>query len=268
MNTQELEHIFQEVNQLVQETGKLIQQYAGQIRDLTVKEKAKNSLVTEADVAAEHKLIEGLQKIVPEAGYIAEEQTTEQHDQELMWLVDPIDGTTNFVHQIPVYCISIALQQNNETVFGIVYEVNSGECFYTWQGTDAYRDGAKISVTETANLSEALIGTGFPTTDFSRMHAYIDTMMHLIHHTQGLRRYGTAALDLCYVACGRFDAYFEYSLSPWDVAAGSFIVQQAGGKVTDFSGGENYLNGREIIATNGELYDEVQKIVQKNLVQS
>ncbi len=160
--------------------------------------------------------------------------------------------------------MSVALQDNNSTVIGIIYEINLDECFYSWMGGGAFLNGKTISVSTREKLSGCLIATGFPYTDFDRMEEYMKVFEFCMKNTRGIRRPGSAAVDLAYTACGRFDAFYEYGLHAWDVAAGAFIVQQAGGKVTDFKGGGNYLFGKEIIASNSYVNEEFLGVIENN----
>ncbi|MGE0560822.1 MAG: inositol monophosphatase [Flavobacteriales bacterium] len=250
-----LESICKEVNTLAKEVGAYIQSQKIAVSD--VETKSKNSLVTFVDKTAEQKLIKRLSKIVPEAGFIAEEGTSTKVGEVYNWIIDPLDGTTNFIHGVPCYCISIGLKRNNEIVLGVIYEINLNELFYAWEGSKAYLNGKVISVTPTLTLEDSLIATGFPYYDYEKQEEYMNLFKDLMKNSRGLRRLGSAAVDLAYVACGRFDAFYEYSLHPWDVAAGAFIVQQAGGKVCDFKGENNYLFGKEIIASNGNIHNEL-----------
>jgi myo-inositol-1(or 4)-monophosphatase len=174
----------------------------------------------------------------------------------MRWIIDPLDGTTNFIHGIPLYTVSIALEKDNELVVGVVFEVNLGECFYAWKNGGAWMNESRIAVSEASQLRNALCATGFPYKDFPHLTRYFDTLRFLFQNSRGVRRIGSAALDLAYVACGRFDAFYEYNLNPWDVAGGALIVKEAGGTVSDFSGGTNFLHGKEIAATNKGVYKE------------
>lgn len=167
-----------------------------------------------------------------------------------MWIIDPLDGTTNFIHSLPVYSISVALTDRDERLIGVVYEINQKECFYAWKGGQACLNGSVIHASKTETLNDSLLATGFPYTDYGRMDHYLQLLGYLLQNSRGLRRFGSAAVDLAYVACGRFDGFYEYGLNPWDVAAGSLIVERAGGRVTDFSGKGNFIYGKEIIAAN------------------
>ncbi len=192
---------------------------------------------------------------------MAEEGTETLVNKELIWIIDPLDGTTNFLHQIPTYAISIALQYQNEIIFGLVYEVNRNDCFYAVKGKGAFLNGKKIQV-NTASFSDSLIATGFPYYDFSQTKIYLGTLEELMKSTRGIRRLGAASVDLVYVACGKFSGFFEYSLAPWDVAAGAFIVQEAGGIVTDFNGGKDWLHGKSIIVGSPIVQNKLLEIIQ------
>jgi myo-inositol-1(or 4)-monophosphatase len=223
--------------------------------------KGQRDLVSYVDVQSEKILVEGLRKIVPEAGFLTEEQTVQDDQRRLRWIIDPLDGTTNFIHGVPAYSVSIALEENGELLTGIVYEVNLGECFFAWKGGGAYCNGSPIHVTQTLQVKTALIATGFPYKEFAEMNRFFSSLKFLFNNSHGVRRLGSAALDLVYVACGRFDGFFEYSLNAWDVAGGALIVQEAGGKVTDFKGGDGFLFGKEIIASNSFIHDELTRVV-------
>lgn len=223
--------------------------------------KGHQNFVSHVDKQAERMCVSLLGELLPEAGYITEEQTIEQTKAPLMWVVDPLDGTTNFIHGLPPYCVSIALMNGGEVVVGVIYEVHADECFYAWKGSKAYMNGREIRVSECTKMCDALVSMGFAydmddtINDFLRQTEYVQL------HTHGVRRLGSAAANLAYVACGRFDAFSQINLSPWDVAAGVLIVKAAGGVVTDLKGGNNYVFGREVITTNKTLYEEFKKIV-------
>ena len=241
---------------IIKSTGSYI---AGEITSFDkqkVESKGMHDFVSFVDKTAEKQLVEGLSELVDEVGFIAEEQTVAQSDAKYKWVIDPLDGTTNFIHGLMPYAISVALMDDNEVVVGIVYEISRDEVFYAWKGSVAFLNSEEIKVTQAPKVKDALIATGFPYYDYDRLPQFMKTLDFFMQNSHGLRRLGSAATDLAYVACGRFDAFYEYSLSPWDVAAGAFIVQQAGGKVSDFSGGNNYIFGKEIIATNSQIFDE------------
>lgn len=228
-----------------------------------IEEKGKHNFVTYIDKESERILIKGLQKIVPQAGFIAEEGTITKQGKNYNWIIDPLDGTTNYIHGTPPYAISVALMQENEVILGIVFEITMSELFYSFKGAGAFLNGNEIHVSKTDSVAESLIATGFPYDNFTRLGSFIKSLEHFFLNSHGVRRLGSAATDLAYVACGRYDTFYEYNLNPWDVAAGAFIVQQAGGRVSDFEGKENYIFGHEIVASNNVVFDEFQKKVNE-----
>lgn len=256
------EQICIQANALVRRVGYFILQEAKAFSYDKVEEKSFNQLVSYVDKTAEEQLVKGLSDIFPQAGFITEEQTIATEEKEYMWVIDPLDGTTNFIHAIPVYSVSVGLLRNRKPVMGIVYEINRDELFYAWEGSKAYLNGKEISVKQNAELSKSLLATGFPYYDFDGMKGYLNALQYFMEHTQGMRRMGSAAVDLAYVACGRFDGFFEYGLSPWDVAGGAYIVQQAGGRVCDFKGGEDAIFGRSIVASSTALYQDFFEVVR------
>jgi len=228
-------------------------------------EKSKNSLVTYVDTEAEKMLVAELRQLLPEAGFITEENTLESETKVFNWIVDPLDGTTNFIHGVPIYSISVALMKDNNVIMGVVYEVNHGECFYAWQNGNSYLNGKVIQVSQNKTLEGSLLATGFPYYDYTNLDQYLEILKELLHNTRGVRRLGSAAVDLAYVACGRFEGFYEYTLNSWDVAAGSLIVQQAGGRVTDFSGEDNYIFGQEILAACPSVFPDILKVIQQKM---
>lgn len=231
-------------------------------KQVTVDLKTLNNLVTVVDKTAEKLFVEGLSKILPEAGFIAEEGTSTKKGETYNWIVDPLDGTTNFVHNIPAYCTSVALVKNGLPIIGVVYAVQQQECFSAYLGGGASMNGNPIFCSDNPLLKNALLATGFPYDDFSREESYLKAFQYFFRNTRGLRRLGSAALDLAYVACGRFDGFFEYGLNPWDVAAGALIVQEAGGVVTDFKQGTDYIFGEEIIASSTPIQQAFSKVLE------
>lgn len=221
-----------------------------------VEEKGLNDLVSYVDKEAEKQIVARLSQILPEAGFITEEGTNTTQQEEFNWVIDPLDGTTNFIHGLPIYSVSIALMQFDVVVVGVVYEVNLDECFAAVKGGGAFCNGVPIHVSPAPTLATCLIATGFPYYDFEQVDKYFEVLKFLIRSTHGLRRLGSAAVDLCYVAAGRIEGYFEYNLNSYDVAAGALIVQEAGGRVTDFEGGKNYIFGRQIVSTNGQIHSQ------------
>ncbi|MBI2268734.1 MAG: inositol monophosphatase [Bacteroidetes bacterium] len=258
-----LESICFKVCELTEQVGGYIKQELTKVRSQHVEVKGKNDFVTYVDKGAEQLLVAGLGKLIPKAGFIAEENTSSAKGETYNWVIDPLDGTTNFIHGLPCYSISIGLLRDNTPVMGVVHELNLSECFYAWGNSKAYCNKTEIKVTQAALLKDTLVATGFPYYNYDRLDEYMEFFKHLMRETHGLRRLGSAAVDLAYVACGRFDAFYEYGLRPWDVAGGAFIVQQAGGKITDFGGGDNYIFGRELIACTPGIHNEFINSLQQ-----
>lgn len=224
-----------------------------------------NNLVSYVDKEAERRLVEVLHKSFPKAGFITEEGTVEQSKQhEYNWIVDPLDGTTNFLHGLPIYSISIGLMHGNKTILGVVHHVVRKECFHAIADDNAYCNNKMIRVSTAPTLNDSLLATGFPYSNSEKRDAYMGIIQTFLERTHGIRRLGSAAIDLAYVACGRIEGFFEYNLNPWDVAAGTLIVQQAGGRVTDFRGGDDFIFGRELCAANGHMHAEMLATIQKN----
>jgi myo-inositol-1(or 4)-monophosphatase len=255
-----LEIICKQVCELAKETGAFIRKEVSRLKQSDIEIKGSHDFVTYVDKTSEKKIIDALKKIIPEAGFIAEENTIEKKEAKYQWIIDPLDGTTNFIHSVPCFSISIALMCDDVVVLGVVYEINLDECFYAWEKSKAYCNGKEIHVSDAAVMNDTLLATGFPYYDYDRLEGYMKFFVYCLKNTHGLRRIGSAAVDLVYVACGRFDGFFEYSLKPWDVAAGAFIVQRAGGKVFDFSGGNNYIFGKEIIACNNNIAGQMLEL--------
>lgn len=228
-----------------------------------IEHKGFNDLVSYVDKESEQMLVKACKKILPAAGFITEEGTETIRKEEFNWIIDPLDGTTNFTHGLPVFAISVALMRHDEIVAGVVHEVNRNECFHAIEGEPAYCNEQIIKVSGINSLENSLLATGFPYYNFDRMEKYLQILNAFMQQTHGLRRMGSAAVDLAYVACGRFEGFFEFNLNSWDVAAGALIVKQAGGTVTDFKGGGNYTFGREIIA-GGPAQSQMVEVIQQH----
>lgn len=255
-----LEHITMEVARIARKAGAFISKEAENFASHHVELKGKSDLVSYVDKETEKMLVAELRQLIPAAGFITEENTISQEQREFTWVIDPLDGTTNFVHGLPTYAISIGLMEGGEVVSGVIYEVNRAECFYAWKGGGAYLNGASISVTQADKIDDSLFATGFPIYNFEKLESYLAILNKLMKNAHGLRRVGSAATDMAYVACGRYEAFFEYNLNPWDVAAGVIIVQEAGGKVSDFKGGTDFLFGKELVAA-GPVHAELLKVI-------
>jgi len=253
----ELEKIIISVIDISKQAGSFIREQRKTFSADKIELKGLNDLVSYVDKTAEEIIVKALAEVLPEAGFITEEKTINKTGERYNWIIDPLDGTTNFIHGLPVYSVSIALQEYDELVLGVVYEVNMDECFYAWKGSPAYLNSNIIKASNTPTIAQSLLATGFPYYDFTKQAAYISLFTELMKSCHGLRRMGSAAVDLAYTACGRFDAFYEYNLNPWDVAAGVLIVRQAGGQVVNFNGGEEVLQSRELLATNGKITAEM-----------
>ncbi len=223
--------------------------------------KGLNNFVTYVDKGSEKMLVEMLGFLLPEAGFIAEEGTSAKRGQKYNWVIDPLDGTTNFLHGVRPYAVSIGLQEGDEVIAGVVNEVGGNESFTAWKNGGAWLNGKRIHVSSTPKVSGSLVATGFPYNLFDRLNPYMDLLKYLVKNSHGVRRLGSASIDLAYVACGRFDCFFEYDLKPWDIAAGMLLVREAGGRFSDFSGGTTRLTGDETIAANDLIYQELLEII-------
>lgn len=244
-------------------TGNFIRREAMSFDAKAIEYKGLNDMVSYVDKTAEKQLVKNLSKLLPDSGFITEEDTENVLGKTFTWIIDPLDGTTNFIHGIPTYSVSIALYEDNQPVIGVVYEINRGEMFFTYKGGKAYLNHKEIRVTHSTKLSQCLLATGFPYYQFDKQPQYIKLFTDVMQQCHGLRRIGSAAVDLAYVACGRFDGYFEYNLNAYDIAAGAYLVQQAGGQVTNFSGGSDFIDKREILATNGQVTPVLLETIAK-----
>ena len=235
------------------EAAKIIRVYR-EDESFGIKMKGKNDLVTDADVASEKKILEVIKTQFPNDNFLAEEST---HYSELpsgrVWIIDPIDGTTNFAHGFPPYCVSIGFWEDGEPKAAVVLEVAHNELFWALEGLGAWLGDKKLAVSEISDPEQGLMSTGFPYNMFGLVDPYLKLLKNLMQKTHGIRRPGAASYDLCCVAAGRVEGFYEYGLSPWDTAAGALIIQEAGGLVTDWEGGDNWLFGRRIIAGNASI---------------
>ena len=223
--------------------------------------KGLNNFVSYVDKTSEKMLVERLGIIIPEAGFIAEEGTSTKRGEKYNWVIDPLDGTTNFLHGVHPYAISIGLMEDDEVIAGVVMEIGADETFTAWKDGGAWLNGERIHVSDTPGLSGSLIATGFPYNLFDRLDPYMDLLKYLVKYSHGVRRLGSASVDLAYVACGRFECFFEYDLKLWDIAAGMIIVREAGGRFSDFSGNMKGLTGDETLAANNLVFPEILGII-------
>ena len=252
--------------EIAKKAGSFIAEQKKGFSQTMVEHKGLHDLVSYVDREAEKLIIAELSSLLPEAGFIAEEGTNERRGEKYNWIIDPLDGTTNFIQGIPVYAVSIALMEHDELVVGVVYEIGQRECFYAWKDGGAYLNGEKISVSDKSDLHLSLLATGFPYTNFDMLDQYMTFLKWMLRNSRGVRRIGSAATDLAYVACGRFDAFWEYGLKPWDMAAGALLIKEAGGHVTNFKGTDDYVFGKDIVATNNLLHNKILLKIKEFIV--
>jgi myo-inositol-1(or 4)-monophosphatase len=246
----------------IEKTGDFIMRNLHAVIQADIHEKSLNSLVSYVDQESERMLVEAFKKILPEAGFITEENTIQQVDSEYKWIIDPLDGTTNYLHKIPCFAISVALLRDNQPIMGIVKELNRNECFYALSGQGAYLNDAPIHVSLQKPFEEVLVATGFPYESEDEIDFYLSLLREFQLKSRGIRRLGSAAVDLAYTACGRFGAYYESKLNPWDVAAGALIVQEAEGIVSDYSGTAQHIWNGEIVACAPQYHDYILSTIQ------
>ncbi len=263
LNKEQLAQLTNEVVRLSIEIGTWMKQQTD-VHESVAEIKTENNLVTYVDKESERRFVEALSTLLPEAGFVAEEGTGTKNESGHNWVIDPLDGTTNFVHGVPVWCTSIGLCYGNNAVLGVIYDPSTGECYSAYEGGGAFLNNQRISVSKIEKLGQSLLATGFPYDDFGRQDAYINLFRDLMRQTRGMRRLGSAALDMAWTACGRFEAFYEYGLNPWDVAAGTIIVQEAGGKVTGFNNGDNPIFGDDLICSNGAIHSQLDAVVVKH----
>jgi myo-inositol-1(or 4)-monophosphatase len=256
-----LENLTDHVIKLCLKDGAYIRQQLELLEAKDIELKDDHNFVTYVDRTSEEMLVKSLSLLTPGCGFIAEESNYGTSEADLKWVIDPLDGTTNFVHGIPLFAISIALMEGDQVILGVVHEVNRSESFYSWKGGQAYVNGKEIRVSSANTLKNSLLVTGFPYIRDHILDQYMELFKAFIRKTQDLRRLGSAATDLAYVAAGRFEGFYEISLNAWDVAAGSFLVQQAGGIVTDFNGGNDFIFGRSLVSSNGLVHEEMLQVV-------
>lgn len=261
MNLQEIEN---NVVDLCREVGYFIQTESKNFdkNRIELKGDGFTNLVSYVDKESEKKIVTALNKILPGSGILGEEGASVDGTNDYRWIIDPLDGTTNFTHGLPIFSISIGLLNHNEIVAGVVHDITRGDAYHTSKGNPSYCNNQEIHVSKARNLNESLLATGFPYYHFDKRDAYLEIIKTFLEKTHGIRRLGSAAIDLAYVACGRMEGFFEYNLNAWDVAAGALLVKQAGGKVTDFNGGDNFLFGGELCAAC-DVHKEMLDIIKE-----
>ena len=242
--------------------GTIITRNMDRLDRLTVSSKSDNDFVSDVDQQAEAAIIETLHQSYPDHGILAEESGASNESSDFQWIIDPLDGTTNFLHGYPQFSVSIALRVKGRLEVGVVYDPVAQELFTAVRGEGAQLNERKIRVSPRRGLDGALLATGIPFSDNSYLDVYLETMKALIVPTAGVRRAGSAALDLAYTAAGRVDGYWEFNLKPWDIAAGVLLVREAGGIVSDLTGGENYMKKCDVIAAAPKVFPDMLKTIR------
>ncbi len=264
MDHVQLKQICDKAIPAVRTAAAFIRAELGKVNQDRIHEKERHSLVSYVDIETEKMLVRDLGALLPDCRFITEEGTTpSEQETDYTWVIDPLDGTTNFLKGIPVFSISVALSRGGHPILGIVYDIMQEACYTAWEHGGAFRNGVPIHVSDVKQLEESVVATGFP---YKRnwMPNLSNLLTHVLHHSRGVRRLGSAAIDLAYTADGKFDAYYETRLNAWDIAAGIILIREAGGKVTDFYGNEqNILKAHHVLASNGKVHQELFHLVQQ-----
>nr|WP_294840316.1 inositol monophosphatase family protein [uncultured Methylotenera sp.] len=247
------------------EAGRIINRASHDVGSISIQTKDYNDFVSEVDRSAEQAIIDVLKDAYPDHGFWGEESGHDNHEADNIWIIDPLDGTTNFLHGFPQYCISIALQQKGVLTQAVIYDPVRNDLFTATKGRGAFLNDKRIRVSNRSKLQDSLIATGFPYRDFTHLDSYLGMLKDMIKKTTGIRRPGSAALDLAYVAVGWVDGFFEINLSAWDIAAGGLIVQEAGGIVGDFEGNESWLETGNIVAANPKVFAQMLQVLNPHL---
>ena len=247
--------------------GTIINRASQDVGSLKIQTKTYNDFVTEVDQNAEAAIIETLKDLYPHHAFLGEESGKSENESDYVWIIDPLDGTTNFLHGMPQYCVSIALQERGVLTQAVIYDPSQNNLFTATKGVGAFLNDKRIRVSQRTKIQQALIGTGFPFRDFKYLDLYLDMLKDMIKNTSGIRRPGSAALDLAYVAAGWFDGFWEINLSPWDIAAGGLIVQEAGGIVGDFEGNGSWLKTGNIVAGNPKIFAQMLQVLSPHLIE-
>ncbi|MCX7995744.1 MAG: inositol monophosphatase [candidate division WOR-3 bacterium] len=256
-----LDEILNKVIKVIVSTGDRIYRLSSGRKHVSYK--GAVNLVTRFDKISQKRIVEYLKKQFPDYGILSEEDVNYGTSREIKWLVDPLDGTTNFAHDLPIWAISIGLEVEGEVVLGVVYDPTRKELFSALKGKGAFLNGKKISVSKTKKLGHSLLVTGFPYDIRESKDNNLNYFARFCLEAQAVRRLGSAALDLCYTACGRFDGYWEIKLAPWDQAAGSLILKEAGGMITDFKGRPFNIYGKEVLGSNGYIHTQMMDVLNR-----
>jgi len=260
--TEYYESLSEKVIALTRRVAEYIEKESVDFSQERVETKSMNDFVSYVDKESEKLLVKGLAALIPESGFITEEGTTaKQNGEDYLWIIDPLDGTTNFIHGSTPYAISVGLTYKNDLVAGVIHEITRNETFYAWKGSKAYLNGKVIRVSAVDKLADALIVSGRPHHYMDRYPELLNAVDYFLKNTHGLRLSGSAAADLAYVACGRYDGRFEFNLKPWDIAAGVLIIQQAGGFVSDFKGGDQHFQNGSVLAANAGIFEEMKEVI-------
>ena len=264
--TQEfLENLRLQLIQVAEAVAQFIKSELHNVSANDIEIKDLNSLVSYVDKEAEEQLVKSLTELLPDTGFITEEETSSKGVKETNWIIDPLDGTTNFLHKIPHFSISVALQHKGNIVMGLVYEIMQDTAFTAVLGGGAWENAKRISVRNLSDEKEAMVVTGFPYKRSLHLDARLEVLKQCILKYRGMRRLGSAALDLAYVASGKIDIYYENTLNIWDIAAGALLVQEAGGVVSDYSGNSDFLSNGSVIATNAHFHSGILDIIEAHL---
>jgi myo-inositol-1(or 4)-monophosphatase len=247
------------------EAGKYLKFSVGKVRSVEMKKGEERNLVSEIDKTSEEKIISMIKRHYPTHAILAEESGERTTSSEYKWVIDPLDGTTNFLHGLPIFCVTIGIEYKGEIVAGVVYDPNLEELFTAEKGSGAYCNGKRLKVSAAAELINSLLVTGFPYDIAKNPDNAVGHFVNFLMEGQGLRRLGSAALDLSYVAAGRMDGFWEVNLNPWDMAAGVLFVTEAGGKVTDFAGHPSSIYNKQVLATNGHIHDAMVEVLKKGM---
>jgi len=248
------------------EAGAFLKESVGKVRTIETKKGEERNLVSEIDRGSEERIISTIRRHYPMHLILAEESGGQDAPADYKWIIDPLDGTTNFLHGVPIFSVTIAVERRGEVVAGVVYDPNLDEMFTAEKGSGAFLNGQRLRVSRTSELINSLLVTGFPYDIVAHRGNVVEHFVHFLMAARGLRRLGSAAMDLSYVAAGRFDGYWEVSLNPWDMAAGVLFVQEAGGRVTDFAGAGPDIYRKQVVASNGIIHDPMLQIIKGGTV--
>ena len=245
------------------EAGQYLRESVGRVRRVETKQGEERNLVSEIDKTSERMIIDAIRRRHPGHAVLAEESGGSGQGAEYTWVIDPLDGTTNFLHGVPIFSVTIAIERRGEVIAGVVYDPNLDELFTAERGSGAFLNGQALQVSTSDRLITSLLVTGFPYDIASNPSHAVEHFNHFLMEARGIRRLGSAALDLSYVAAGRFDGFWEVYLKPWDMAAGALLVREAGGKVTDFTGAASHIHCPQVVASNGRIHDAMLAVLAR-----